>query len=181
MRYYFLKKTRITMKLYCIMRNSITKILEYYFYYYFVYIVLFNISNFTFTKPRNFLMRQYKFYGLSKRRLLFSLALPTFFEKPTKWDKTFSIHTRNLQTLGTKMFKVYQKISSTIFGKIFLRWDINCNLRSNPQFAVPIVSSVFRGSEIIFSLEPRMFYTVYLELREFTNIEVSRKVWNSGC
>ena len=61
----------------------------------------------------------------------------------------YTIHTRNLQILGTEIFKVYRNISPPIFSQIFHRLDINYNLRNNSDFAMPNVKSVFHGNESI--------------------------------
>ena len=61
----------------------------------------------------------------------------------------YMIHTRNLQILGTEIFKVYRNISPPIFSQIFHRLDMNYNLRNNSDFAMPNVKSVFHGSESI--------------------------------
>ena len=55
--------------------------------------------------------------------------------------------------LATEMFKVYQNMSPLIFSELFCRRDISYNLRSNSNFAVPNVNSVFHGSASIFCLE----------------------------
>ena len=72
------------------------------------------------------------------------------FEELFEQDKSVSIHTRNLQMLVTEMFKVYRSMSSPIFSELFRRHDISYNLRSNSNFAVPNVKSVFHGSESFF-------------------------------
>ena len=73
------------------------------------------------------------------------------FEEPLDQDKSVSKHSRKLQMLAKEMFKVYRSMSPSIFSELFRRRDICHNLRSNSNFAVPNVKSVFHGSESIFS------------------------------
>ena len=67
----------------------------------------------------------------------------TSFEELLGQDKSASIHARNLQMLPTEIFKVHQNMSSPIFSGLFHRPDIGYNLRSNSNFAVPNLKSVF--------------------------------------
>ena len=67
------------------------------------------------------------------------------------------------------MFKVYRNISPPIFSEIFLRCDINYNLRINSDFAMRKVRSVFHGSESISYIGPKILDIVPLELKELKN------------
>ena len=53
-------------------------------------------------------------------RLFYGDRSPSF-EKLLEQDKSVTKHTRNLQILATKMFKVYQNIPPSIFREIFHR------------------------------------------------------------
>ena len=55
------------------------------------------------------------------------------------------------------MFKVCRNESPPIFEETFLRSVINYNLRSNSEFAVPNVRSVFLGSESNSYLYPKIW------------------------
>ena len=68
--------------------------------------------------------------------------------------------------LVTKMFKVCRNESPPIFEETFLRGVINYNLRSNSEFAVPNVRSVFLGSESNSYLYPKIWDVVPLKLEE---------------
>ena len=72
--------------------------------------------------------------------------------------------------LATEMFKVYRSLSSLIFSELFRRRDICYNLRSNSNFPVPDVKSVFHGSESISYLGPKIWDIVLLELKEWTSV-----------
>ena len=67
----------------------------------------------------------------------------TSFEELLGKDKSASIHARNLQILPTEIFKMHQNMSSPIFSELFHRLDIGYNFRSNSNFAVPNLKSVF--------------------------------------
>ena len=95
-------------------------------------------------------------------------------------DKSISIHTRNLQMLTTEMFKVYRGMSPPFFIELFCRLDISYNLRSNSNFALPNVKSVFHGSEIITYLGPKIRDIVPLQLKELTSLNAFKKGIKNG-
>ena len=97
------------------------------------------------------------------------------FEVLLEQDKSVSIHTRNLKMLATEMFKGYQSMSPPIFSELFRGRDICYNLRSNSNFAVPNVKSVFHGSESISYLGPKIWDIVPLELKELTSLNAFKK------
>ena len=101
-------------------------------------------------------------------------------EELLEQDKSVSIHTRNLQVLATKMFKVYRSMSPPIFSELFRRRDISHNLRSNSNFAVPNVKSVFHGSESITYLGPKIWDIVPLQLKELTSLNAFKKSIKKG-
>ena len=51
--------------------------------------------------------------------------------------------------LAAEMFKVYRSMSPPVFSELFRQRDICYDLRSNSNFAVPNVKSVFYGSKSI--------------------------------
>ena len=67
----------------------------------------------------------------------------SFVEELLEQDKSVLIHTRNLQMLATEMLKLYRSMSPPIFSELFCRRDIIYNLRSNSNFAVSNVKSIF--------------------------------------
>ena len=68
--------------------------------------------------------------------------------------------------LVTKMFKACWNRSSPIFEETFFQSVINSNLRSNSEFAVPNVRSVFLGSESNSYLYPKIWDVISLKLEE---------------
>ena len=90
------------------------------------------------------------------------------FEELLEQEKSASIHTRNLQILTTEKLKVYQNMPLPIFSELFYQRDICYNLRSNSNFAVSNVTSVFHGSESISYLGPKIWDIVPSELKQLT-------------
>ena len=72
--------------------------------------------------------------------------------------------------LATKMFKVYGSMSPPIFSELFRRHDIWYDLRSNSNFAMPNVKSVFHGSKSISYLDPKIWDIIPLNLKELTSL-----------
>ena len=70
------------------------------------------------------------------------LTLEELLEK----DNSFTVHHYNIQTLCIELYKVFSGQSQTIFGDLFERKNINYNLRSQPDFVIPPVKSVYKGS-----------------------------------
>ena len=97
------------------------------------------------------------------------------FEELLQQDKSVSIHTRNLQIMATEMFKVYRSMSPPIFGELFRRRDICYDLKSNSNFAIPSVKSVFHGSKSISYLVPKIWDIVPLELKQLTSLNAFKK------
>ena len=95
------------------------------------------------------------------------------FEELLEQDKSVSTHTRNLQMLATEMFKVYRSMSPPIFSELFRGRDYN--LRSNSNFAVPHVKSVFHGRGSISYLGPKIWDFVPLELKDLTSLNAFKK------
>ena len=76
------------------------------------------------------------------------------FEKLLEKDGSVTIHTRNLQTLATEMFKVYKNLSPAIIANLFHVRQNNYNLRHDSYFAIPNVKSVYYGTESLSNLVP---------------------------
>ena len=85
--------------------------------------------------------------------------------------------------LAMEMFKVCRSISPPIFSELFRRRDICHNLRSNSNFAVPNVKSVFHGSESISYLGPKICDILPSELKELTSLNAFKngiKKWRTN-
>ena len=77
------------------------------------------------------------------------------FEKLLEKDGSVTIHTRNLQTLATEMFKVYKNLSPAIIANLFHVRQNNYNLRHDSYFAIPNVKSVHHGTESLSNMPLR--------------------------
>ena len=64
------------------------------------------------------------------------------FEKLLVKDGSVTIHTRNLQTFATEMFKVYKNLSTAIIADLFHIRQNNYNLRHDSYFSIPNVKYV---------------------------------------
>ena len=56
-----------------------------------------------------------------------------------------SVDIRNLQILGTEMFKVHKDLSPPIFKELFNKRTLTYELRHSSQFTIPRVESVYKG------------------------------------
>ena len=97
------------------------------------------------------------------------------FEKLLEKDGSVTIHTRNLQTLATEMFKVYKNLSPAIIANLFHVRQNNYNLRHDSYFAIPNVKSVYHGTESLSNLGPRIWNLVPSKLKQLVNIHAFKK------
>ena len=61
-------------------------------------------------------------------------------------DNSFTVHHYNIQTLCIELYKVYSNLSQTIFNELFVRNHSNYNLRSQSDFVIPEVKTVYERS-----------------------------------
>ena len=85
------------------------------------------------------------------------------------------MHTRNLQTLATEIFKVYKNLSSPIIADLSNVRQNNCNLRHDFYFAIPYVKTVYHGTEILSNLGPRIWNLVPDKLKQLVDIHAFKK------
>ena len=67
------------------------------------------------------------------------------FEELLEKDNSFTVHHYNIQTLRIELYKVFSGQSQTIFSDLFERKNINYNWRSQSDFVIPQVRSVYKG------------------------------------
>ena len=84
------------------------------------------------------------------------------FEELLEKDNSFTVHHYNIQTLCIELYKVFTGQSQTIFSDLFERKNISYSLRSQPDFVIPQVKTVYKESNslryfgpIIWSLIPK--------------------------
>ena len=75
---------------------------------------------------------------------------------------SFTAHHYNIQTFCIELYKVFSGQSQTIFCDLFKRKNINNNLRSQSDFVILQIKTVYKGSNsiryfgpIIWSLMPK--------------------------
>ena len=97
------------------------------------------------------------------------------FEKLLEKDGYVTIHTRNLQTLATEMFKVYKNLSPPIIADLFHVQQNNYNLRHDSYFAITNVKSVYYDKESLSNLGPRIWNLVPDKLKQLVDIHAFKK------
>ena len=97
-----------------------------------------------------------KINGLHERclRIIYNDKRSSFNEK----DGSVSIHERNIKILATEMFKVSKNLAPPQMHEIFkLKDQPQYNLRYNSLFCRPLVKSVYKGTEILSFLGPKIW------------------------
>ena len=97
------------------------------------------------------------------------------FKKLLEKDGSVTIHTRNLQTLATEMFKVYKNSSPAIIVDLFHVRQNNYNLRQDSYFPIPNVKSVYHGTESLSNIRPRIWNLVSDKLKQLLDINAFKK------
>ena len=97
------------------------------------------------------------------------------FEKLLEKDGSVTIHSRNLQTLATEMFKVYKNLPPAIIADLFHVQQNNYNLRDDSYFAIPNVKSLYHGTESLSNLRPRIWNLVPDKLTQLVDIHAFKE------
>ena len=87
------------------------------------------------------------------------------FEELLEKDGSFTIHHYNIQTLCIELFKVYYNLSQTIFSELFTQNNRTYNLRSKPDFVIPQVRTVLKGTNLISYYGPIIWNLVPKEIK----------------
>ena len=93
------------------------------------------------------------------------------FEELLKKDGSFTIHHSNIRTLSTELYKVYHNLSQTIFSDLFRRNINSYNLPLKPDFVIPQVRTVLKGSNSIRYYGPIICSLVPEEIRYTDSLE----------
>ena len=97
----------------------------------------------------------------------YELTFEEFLEK----DGSFTIHHCNIPTLCIELYQVYHSLSLTVFSVLFRR-NVNCyNLCLKPDFVIPQVRTVFKGSNSIRHYGPIIWSLVSEEIRYTDSLE----------
>ena len=80
-------------------------------------------------------------------------------------DKSVTIHTKNLQTLMTEIFKTQNSINPLFMNEIFRERENMYNLRNNNEFVIPRIKTVNFGSESIRCRGPQIWFSLPQDIR----------------
>ena len=92
------------------------------------------------------------------------------FKELLERDRSIPVHSKNLQILVTRMFKVYNNIAPPIFREIFDKRNPNYQLRHTSHFSIPTVRSVNNGTESLSFLGPKIWDIVPTELKNVKSL-----------
>ena len=89
------------------------------------------------------------------------------FQKLLDKDKSVSINSRSLQVLAREMYKEIKRLSPKVFTNTFTpRNQPNYNLRHITCFKMPLVNSVYNGTESIVFLGPKIWELIPEEVKQ---------------
>ena len=92
-----------------------------------------------------------------------------------------SIHEKNIKILGTEMFKVRKNLAPPQMYEIFkLKDESQYNLRHNSPFSSPVVKSVYKGTESLSFLRPKIWDILpdtYKDIPDLNSFKVALKKW----
>ena len=92
-------------------------------------------------------------------------------------DGSVSIHHRNIQALSTEMYKVKSGYTPKILSDLFNQREISpCNLRRHPEFRIPLTRTVYRGSESISYLGPKILDILPTSFKEAVSLNSFKKL-----
>ena len=80
-------------------------------------------------------------------------------------DESVTIHTKNLQTLMTEMFKTQNNLNPPFMNEIFRERDNSYNLRNNNEFVLPSIKTVHFRSESIKYRGPQLWFSLPQDIR----------------
>ena len=80
-------------------------------------------------------------------------------------DKSVTIHTKNLQTLMTEIFKTRNNMNPPFMNEIFRERETTYNLRNNNEFVLPRIKTVNFGSESIRYRGPQLWFSLPQDIR----------------
>ena len=92
------------------------------------------------------------------------------FEELLEKDNSFTVHHYNIQTLCIEMYKVLSGQSQTIFNDLFEIKNINYNLRSQPEFVIPRIKTVYKGSNSLRYFGPVIWNLIPKEIKNSDSI-----------
>ena len=97
------------------------------------------------------------------------------FDKLLNKNNSVSIHHRNLKVLVTELYKVKSNMAPEILNEIFQNRTSSYTLRTNSSFAVRPVHSVYRGTESLSFLGPKIWELVPEDVKQSESLEIFKK------
>ena len=96
-------------------------------------------------------------------------------------DESVSIHHQNIQKLGIEIFKVFNGENPQIVNEIFhVRDETSYELRQGSCFRIPLVNTVFSGTESIRFLGPKIWELIPNDIKCLENLrdfKTAKKKW----
>ena len=114
-------------------------------------------------------------------RLVYSDFTSSFTELLWK-DNSVTVHQKNLQNLAIEMFKVKYNLVAKIMNEVFKLKTRSFNTRHKTDFQRRNVKTVIYGSETLWSLGPKIWDLIPIELRNLTSLNVFKskiKSWST--
>ncbi len=102
-------------------------------------------------------------------------------------DGTFTVHEKNLQVLMIEMYKSKHGLSPSFMTEIFPSRQSHYALRNNNEFSIPLVRTVFRGTETLRFRGPQIWQSLPPFIKNSSSLlEFKKKIktWNGiqcGC
>ena len=87
-------------------------------------------------------------------------------------DKSVTIHTKNLQTLMTAIFKTQNSMNPPFINEIFRERENMYNLRNNNEFVIPRIKTVNFGSESIRYRGPQLWFSLPQDIRNTESLSL---------
>ena len=105
-------------------------------------------------------------------RIIYSDKQPLY-EALLKKDGSVSIHNLNLQILADEMYNVSKGLSTPIITELFKpRDEQHHKLRNNAEFTIPVIRTVYRESENVSFLGPKILNALPDRLKNASNLEI---------
>ena len=93
------------------------------------------------------------------------------FDELLELDNSFTVHHYNIQTLCIELYKVYNNLSQTVFSELFTRNDVSYNLRSQSDFIIPRVKTVYKGLDSLRYFGPTIWNLIPKEIKYCDSLE----------
>ena len=106
-------------------------------------------------------------------RIVYKDTKSSFAELLTK-DESFTIHERNIQTLGIELYKVVYGLSPKIMNAVF-----PLRAHANPwqsTFASRNVKTVYRGTETLIHLGPKIWSIIPDDIKRYSLSKFTKKI-----